>query len=124
MEKNVEEYEDQIEKLKVNMDGEKAQIYAEKGSAQGLLDQDVVIKRDKIANSLETNFGGFDAELTQVEKDDIDIHRTQLQLEKEKELEGAEAAIDEEVNKSESQKMMQEQKDALKKKIDEQDDPN
>ncbi len=38
MNNDVNELEDQIDKLKVNMDSDKAQIYAEKGSASGILD--------------------------------------------------------------------------------------
>ena len=64
MSKEVDELEDQIEKLKVNMESDKAQIYAEKGSANGLLDHDVNVKKQKIANSLDNNFKGLDNELT------------------------------------------------------------
>lgn len=67
-----------MDKLKQNMDSEKAQIYAEKGRVTDLLDQDVTAKKDKIADSLHEKFSGFQNELTQVEKDDIEIHRTQL----------------------------------------------
>lgn len=64
MSKEVDELEDQIDKLKVNMESDKAQIYAEKGSAAGLLDHDVNIKKQKIINSLDSNFKGLDNELT------------------------------------------------------------
>lgn len=125
MSKEVDELEDQIEKLKVNMESDKAQIYAEKGSANGLLDHDVNVKKQKIANSLDNNFKGLDNELTQVEKDDIEIHRTQLQMEKEKELNSAEAEIDEEVNKSHKSRELEEQKELLRKRLEVgQTDPN
>lgn len=112
--KEIDELEDQVEKLKQNMDSDKAQIYAEKGSASGLLDQDINIKKQKLANSLDDKFHGFQNELTQVEKDDIEIHKTQLQLEKEKELNAMEPEIDEEVNKSNKTREMELAKDALK----------
>ena len=76
MNKEVDELEDQIDKLKQNMDSDKAQIYAEKGSASGILEQDIQTKKDKIANSIDNKFHGFQNELTQVEKDDIEIHKT------------------------------------------------
>jgi len=59
MDKDVEELEEQIEKMKVNMDSDKAQIYAEKGSASGILDQDIAMKKQKVANSLDNKFNGF-----------------------------------------------------------------
>ena len=45
-------------------------------------------------------------------------------MEKEKELNSAEAAIDEEVNKSAKQKQLAEQKEELRKRISAQADPN
>lgn len=78
MTKHIEELEDQIDKLKNNMDSEKALLYSEKGTAIGILDQDILIKKEKITNSLDNKFKGFQNDLTQVEKDDIEIHKTQL----------------------------------------------
>lgn len=46
--------------------------------------------------------------MTQVEKDDIEIHKTQLQMEKEKELNSAEGEIDNEVNKSNKARELEE----------------
>ena len=123
MTKAIEELEDQIDKLKVNMDAEKAQVYAEKGSAAGLLDQDILIKKEKITNSLDSKFKGFQNDLTQVEKDDIEIHKTQLQMIKEKELNGATPEIEEEANKSSKQRKLQDQKEQLRLKLDGQVDP-
>ena len=100
MSKDVDELEEQIDKLKLNIDADKAQVYAEQGSALGLLDQDVIIKKAKIANALDNDFTGFQNELTQVEREDIEIHKTQMAIEKEKELGAAEAEIDEEALKS------------------------
>ena len=100
MSKDVDELEEQIDKLKQNIDADKAQVYAEQGSALGLLDQDVVVKKAKIANALDNAYAGFQSELTQVEREDIEIHRTQMAIEKEKELGAAEAEIDEEALKS------------------------
>ena len=108
MSKNVDELEEQIDKLKANMESDKAQVYAEKGSAAGLLDPDVNIKKQRIAGSLDENFKGLDNELNQVEKDDIEIHKTQLQMEKEKELNSAAAEIEEEVNKSHKARELEE----------------
>ena len=45
--------------MKQNMDTDKAQIYAEKGNVAGLLDHDVTMKKNKIANSLDNKFSGF-----------------------------------------------------------------
>jgi len=59
-----------------------------------------------------------------VEKDDIEIHKTQLQMEKEKELNSAEGEIDTEVNKSNKSRALEEQKEALRKKLDGDVDPN
>lgn len=124
MSKDVDELEEQIDKLKQNIDADKAQVYAEQGSALGLLDQDVVVKKAKIANALDNAYTGFQSELTQVEREDIEIHRTQMAIEKEKELGAAEAEIDEEALKSHKQREIEEQKDELRKKIDTQADPS
>lgn len=59
MTKHIEELEDEIDKLKNNMDSEKALLYSEKGSAIGILDQDIAIKKEKITNSLDNKFKGF-----------------------------------------------------------------
>ena len=123
MNKEVDELEDQVEKLKQNMEADKAQMYAENGGVAGLIDHDSTIKKQKIANSIDNKFNGFDNELTQVEKDDIEIHKTQLQMDKEKELNSAEGEIDNEVNKSNKSRELEEQKEALRKKIDGHDDP-
>lgn len=40
MNKEVDELEDQVEKLKQNMESDKAQMYAENGGAAGLIDSD------------------------------------------------------------------------------------
>lgn len=64
MDKDIDELEDQIDKLKTNMDADKAQIYAEKGNVTGQLDHEVTAKKNKIANSLEDKFKGFDNNLT------------------------------------------------------------
>lgn len=114
MSKEVDELEEQIDKLKVNMDTDKAQIYAEQGSAAGLLDHDVSVKKARIVNSLDDNFKGLDNELTQVEKDDIEIHKTQLQMEKEKEINSAAAEIEEEVIKSHKSREIEEKKNDLR----------
>ena len=124
MNKEVDELEDQVEKLKQNMEADKAQMYAENGGVAGLIDHDSTIKKQKIATSIDNKFNGFDNELTQVEKDDIEIHKTQLQMDKEKELNSAEGEIDNEVNKSNKSRELEEQKEALRKKIDGHDDPS
>lgn len=124
MNKEVDELEDQVEKLKQNMESDKAQMYAENGGAAGLIDSDTTIKKQKIANSIDNKFNGFDNELSQVEKDDIEIHKTQLQMEKEKQLNSAEGEIDNEVNKSIKARELEEQKEALRKKIDDHVDPS
>ena len=72
------------------MDAEKAQVYAEQGSAQGLVDADVQDKKDKLAKALEEKFAGYDANLNQTEMDDLEIHKTNLALEKEKQLKAIE----------------------------------
>ena len=46
------------------MESDKAQMYAENGGAAGLIDQDTTIKKQKIANSIDNKFNGFDNELT------------------------------------------------------------
>jgi len=118
MNKEVDELEEQVEKLKQNMESDKAQMYAQNGGAAGLIDQETTIKKQKIANSIDNKFAGFQNELTQVEKDDIEIHKTQLQMQKEKELNSAEGEIDTEVNKSNKSRNLEEQKEALRKKLD------
>ena len=64
MNKEVDELEEQIEKLKVNVDADKAQVYAEKGASAGSLDQDIQIKKQKIANGLADKFKGFQNDFT------------------------------------------------------------
>mmetsp|Transcript_4563 Transcript_4563/g.6044 ORF Transcript_4563/g.6044 Transcript_4563/m.6044 type:complete len:104 (-) Transcript_4563:2111-2422(-) len=103
--------------MKSNMDAEKAAIYAEKGSSTGVLDPTISIKKEKIVNSLDNAFSGFNNELSQVEKDDIEIHKTQLAIQKEREMNSAEAGIDEEVNKSEKTKEIEDLRDKLKSSI-------
>jgi len=49
--------------MKSNIDTEKAQIYAESGNS-GALDQDITLKKQKLANSLDKKFNGFDNELS------------------------------------------------------------
>ena len=98
------------------MDADKAQMYAEKG-VSGALDQDIQIKKNKLQNSMDSKFTGFNNKLSEVEKDDIEIHKTQLAIQKERELTSAEAAINEEVNKSEKSKELEELRDKIKATI-------
>ena len=75
------------------------------------------------AKKTYNKFAGFENEFTQVEKDDIEIHKTQLQMEKDKELNSAEGEIDTEVNKSSKSRELEEQKKALRLKLEGDVDP-
>ena len=69
--------EEDIEGMKNNIDVKKAEAYAEKGSAEGLVDKTIQDKKEKISKAIGDQ---FTTALTQTEKDDIEIHKNQLLL--------------------------------------------
>ena len=69
--------EEDIEGIKNSIDVKKAEAYAEKGSAAGLVDVAIQEKKDKIAASIAEK---FNTTMSQTEKDDLEIHKNQLLL--------------------------------------------
>lgn len=87
-----------IEKLRQDVDEDKAKAYADEGAA-GLIDPHIAEKKEKLFDKLGSHFTGLTHELTDLEKEDIKIQKARLQMEKEKELRSAEADIDEQIDK-------------------------
>ena len=73
---------------------------------------------------MDEKFSGYDANLNQTEQDDLDIHKTRLALEKEKELKAIEHQIDEEISVSTAEKNLLSEKDQIRKKIEGTMDPD
>jgi len=83
-----------------------------------LLDHNLVDKRDKIAENLDNKFSGFANELTSQERDDQEIFRTQLELEKERQLVADDAQLDLSMDATDEQRDLASEKEALRKKIE------
>lgn len=104
IDKEREDLFDQIDQLKVQVDKHKANVYAEQGikNQQGLVEDDVAKKVQKVVAEIHTNEEGaqvnFDGELTQQEKDDLEIERAQLEMNKQKELKAIDVQVEEELD--------------------------
>ena len=72
MDKQIDALEGDIEKLKQNVDEDKAKAYADEGAA-GLIDNDVKERKDKLFEKIGSNFKGFMNQLNEEEKEDIAI---------------------------------------------------
>ena len=66
MDKEVDEIEEEIEKLKDQVDKEKALAYAEEGNVQ-LVDENVAKRKNKISEAIGALYNGFENQLTQQE---------------------------------------------------------
>ena len=119
----------QVDKLQGNLDKEKAEIYANQGNLDGLLIDPTITKvKDKLAEELDnlftaTSIGGFLSTFGDEEKEEIDLHKVQLDLEMQKELTGAEAEIDQEVDKGIRQQELLDKKKELSQKLGKESDP-
>lgn len=67
---------------------------------------------------MDENFNGFQNELTLQERDDLEIHKTQLAMDKDRELIGAEAEIDQQIDNEDEMKKLEDEKEALRRKLD------
>jgi len=117
LEKQQQKLESQVNKMNAGVDAEKAKIYAEEGG-DSLVDNEITAKKDKINAAIGENFQGFANELTVQERDDLEIHRTQLAMDKDRELIGAEAEIDQILDNEETSKKLESEKEALRKKLE------
>ena len=109
--------------MNAGVDAEKAKIYAEEGG-DSLVDNDIAAKKNKLSQAMEDKFKGFANELTIQERDDLEIHKAQLALDKDRELIGAEAEIDQIIANQDSSKKLEDEKEELRKKIDANVDPD
>lgn len=119
----------QVDKLQGNLDKEKAEIYANQGNLDGLLIDPAITKvKDRLAEEIDNLFtarsiSGFLSTFGDEEKEEIDLHKVQLDLEMQKELIGAEAEIDQEVDKGIRQQELLDQKKELSQKLGKESDP-
>jgi len=117
LEKDENKLEEQIDTINLEIGAQKAEVYAKQGDAAALVDSNIQAKKEQIAKSLAKKFGNFKDELNQTEKDDIESHAIQLEIEKQKELTAIEYKIDEELNTSEKTKDLVQQQEEIKKRL-------
>jgi hypothetical protein len=103
IDKEKEELFEQIDKLKVQVDKHKADVYAEQGikNQQGLVEDDVQKKVENVVKIATTDAGeqvNFNGELTTQEQDDLAIERAQLEMNKIKELKAIDVQVEEELD--------------------------
>jgi hypothetical protein len=116
IDKETEELHQEIDKLKVKVDKHKADVYAEQGikNQAGLVEEDVAKKAAKVIAEVTQNNEGaqinFNGELTAQEKDDLEIERAQLEMNKQKELKAIDVQVEEELD-SQVKRRKQERED-------------
>lgn len=103
IDKEKEELYEQIDKLKVQVDKHKADVYAEQGvkNQQGLVEDDVQKKVQKVVEVATTDMGeqvNFNGDLNEQEQDDLAIERAQLEMNKLKELKAIDVQVEEELD--------------------------
>lgn len=94
--KETDKLEEKIDDIQQEIDVEKAKVYADCGT-DNLVDQNILQRKNRVADKAISKEGGFKNELTEVEREDMAIHKGQQQLEKDKILKLADAAIEEEI---------------------------
>jgi hypothetical protein len=95
--KEIEKLEEKVDELQGQVDVEKAKVYAEQG-ADNLVDEAIKSRKARVADKAIGKDVGFDSELTKTEEEDIEITKNTLEIEKQKKLNMAEAAIEEEID--------------------------
>lgn len=127
LEKQTDELEAAMEKVKSRIDEEKARTYAENGSHNGLLDSEIVKRRDKISSMLDKNFDSFQNDLTAQEEQDFALIKQKLNIDKRNELKKLEKVVEEELGREERQRAdtagLEVEKDRLTALIAEEADP-
>jgi hypothetical protein len=103
IDKEKEELYENIDKLKVEVDKHKADVYAEQGvkNQQGLVEEDVQKKVQNVVQNATTDMGeqvNFRGELNEQEQDDLAIERAQLEMNKLKELKAIDVQVEEELD--------------------------
>lgn len=97
MGKEIEKLEEKVDELQGQVDVEKAKVYAEQG-ADNLVDEAIKSRKARVADKAIGKDVGFNSDLTKTEEEDIEITKNTLEIEKQKKLNMAEAAIEEEID--------------------------
>lgn len=95
--KEIEKLEERVDELQGEVDVEKAKVYAEQGT-DNLVDAAILSRKARVADKAIAQDQGFNSELTATEQEDIEITKNTLEIEKQKKLNMAEAAIEEEID--------------------------
>ena len=75
LENEEKKIQDEIDGIQEGIGVKKAEAYAEKGSAAGLVDKEIQDRKEAISSSIEDKFV---TNLNSTEKDDLEIHKNQL----------------------------------------------
>jgi hypothetical protein len=95
--KEIEKLEEKVDELQGQVDVEKAKVYVEQG-ADNLVDEAIKSRKARVADKAIGKDVGFNSDLTKTEEEDIEITKNTLEIEKQKKLNMAEAAIEEEID--------------------------